>query len=118
VTQYPHSFAFRLDDKAHQLLLDTANAFGLAPATYARVILFQQLGLTIDHLPIKRRVMHAGLLRKYLAELGRHGSNLNQIARRLNSRDRGAIQAIEAMRDRYHRTLGAICDALGVGADP
>ena len=118
MTQYPYSFAFRLDDATRQLLLDAADAFGLAPATYARVVLFQQLGRTISDLPVKRRVMHGALLQDYLAELGKHGSNLNQIAKRLNAGDREAIHAIGTMRHHLNRTLDAICDVLGVGANP
>jgi hypothetical protein len=107
-----------LDDRTRELLLDAAGAFGLKPAAYARVIVRRHLHMATNDLPIRRRVLHAELLQACLAELGKQGSNLNQLAKAANRSDRHATEAITVMQDRYTRTLDAVCDALGVGADP
>lgn len=118
MTRFPHIFSFRLDDRSRELLLDAAGSYGLEPAAYARVIVRQHLNMAINDLPVRRRVMHATLLQGCLAELGKQGSNLNQLAKATNRGDRRATEAIAVMRDEYIRTLDAVCDALGVGADP
>ena len=68
---------------------------------------------------MRRRVANAELLRRLLAELGRWGNNLNQIARRLNAEatvDAAAVRAdIEAIRCAQAGLVTAIVAALGCG---
>jgi hypothetical protein len=55
------------------------------------------------------------LLAKLLAELGKSGSNLNQIARRLNEYDFDGIPELQAMRAEHEEALeqhGAVCEAI------
>lgn len=69
-----------------------AEAAGLTLASYAR----EKILSAPDRKPSRRARPDAALLAQVLAQLGRVGSNLNQIARALNSGDRRLIGELQA----------------------
>jgi hypothetical protein len=115
--QLPHLVAFRLDDAGKTALDAVANACGIKPAAFARLKVLEAAGLAASAPPIRRRVMHAEELRLLLAELGRQGSNLNQLARHVNMGGRAAelSAVVEMLREEHARALAAVTRLL-VGA--
>ncbi|MBS0167057.1 MAG: plasmid mobilization relaxosome protein MobC [Nitrospira sp.] len=62
---------------------------------------------------MRRPVVEKTLLSKLTAELGRSGSNLNQIARAMNSGDKVTSDQIQAALKEHRQILAAIIDVLG-----
>ena len=62
---------------------------------------------------MRRPVVQQVLLSKLTAELGRSGSNLNQIARGMNSGEAVVIDHIQAALKEHRQILAAIIDVLG-----
>jgi|APMI01.1.fsa_nt_gi hypothetical protein len=108
---------FRLDPESAKLLAETAAAHGMDAAPYARVLVLKGLGAAANMMPVRRRVLHAAELRQLLAELGRQGSNLNQIARHLNggAPANGLRTAIAQLDSEHAACLRAVTSLL-VGA--
>ena len=120
INRFPHSLAFRLDDAAAAKLHDVANAYGLPPAAFARMAVLRAIDADMSKVPVQRRVANAELVRQAVGELARQGSNLNQIARSLNSTAnaeaaKAALLRIEA---EYAAALRDIRLALSGRADP
>ncbi len=82
--RYPVSFAFRVDEATAATMRDVAAAHGVAPAEWARDVVTVAAGADFNRPPVRRRILHAEILRGYLSELGRTGNNINQIAKTLN----------------------------------
>lgn len=87
MTKEPKSpvIGFRLDSEGRAALDQAADAHGMKPASYARWLVLDAIGTATSTPSVQRRIMHADELRRLLGELGRQGSNLNQIAKHLNS---------------------------------
>ncbi len=118
-TQYPCSFAFRLDDETAARLCDVADAHGIKPAVFAREVIVREIGAAMELPPIRRRIMNAELFREALAELSRQGNNLNQIAHRLNTGEppKYAIASLEILQAALVAAMRRITAAMGVGSD-
>lgn len=78
--------AFRLDPEVEAIVADKAAAHGLSIGQYARALVTKNSGRS---LPILRRgpPRDAVELRRLTAQLGKVGSNVNQIARTANTPD-------------------------------
>ena len=117
VNNYPRSFAFRLTEAAGARLDDIAAAAGTTPGEWAREVVSTALGVAYQKRSMRRRVANADLLRRLLGEFGRQGSNLNQVAARLNaerSADAAAVrQALDAIRAGQASLVAAILATLG-----
>ena len=115
--QLPHLIAFRLDDAGKTALDAVSDACGMKPAAFARKIVLEAVDAAASAPPIRRRVMHAEELRLLLAELGRQGSNLNQLARHVNIGGRAAELSgvVDMLRAEHARALAAVTRLL-VGA--
>ena len=93
---------------------------GVSPGLFCRSIVFAFLGTAMPTARVARKIADRDVLRGLLGELGRHGSLLNQIARKRNL---GAASSeiehdLAAMREAYGAALRAIATALGAGKDP
>lgn len=88
---------FRLSDDEAEALRAAAEARGLGPSAFVRVLVLQGIG----HKPSRtraRRTEFAKSLQAVLGELGRIGSNVNQIAKVANAtRDPAAIIAAHSL---------------------
>jgi hypothetical protein len=90
---------FRLTDTQYAVLADTAEAAGMNVSDYIRTMLLK--GKVIVKYEITADVPE---IKKLIAEFGKIGSNLNQIARYFNQ---GGIHSQE-MRSEIKRCIGAI----------
>jgi hypothetical protein len=114
-----YNYALRLDLEAHNLLHAAADAHGLKPGVYGRRILLQALKSKMKEPPVRRRVMVREELRRLLGELGKQGSNLNQLARHCNSPSTAPqLDVLRAMESEQARLILAICRYLGLGDAP
>ena len=120
VNRFPHSLAFRLDDAAAAKLRDVADAYGLPPAAFARTAVLRAIDADMSTVPVQRRVANADLVRQAVGELGRQGSNLNQIARAMNAATSAdaAKAALIRMEAEHAKALRDIRLALSGRADP
>jgi hypothetical protein len=102
-------FYFRLTEKEHAALAEAASRAGLAPGSYARA---KVLGGTppraVRALPVERQA-----LATLLAQIGRVGGNLNQLAKASNSglpvdarEVAPALADLRAIRDEIRALLG------------
>ena len=62
---------------------------------------------------MRRPVVEKVILSKLVAELGRSGSNLNQIARALNSDETVVLDHIQAALKEHRQILAAVIETLG-----
>ncbi len=62
---------------------------------------------------MRRPVVEKIILSKLVAELGRSGSNLNQIARAMNSGETVIIDAIQSALAEHRQILAAVIETLG-----
>ena len=102
----------RFFDPEMENLKEKADRAGISVSSFARLTL---LGITPDR-TARRPQVEKTLLAKTLGELGKIGSNINQIARTANTRGaverddeeylRRASLALEAMRDAVLSALG------------
>ncbi len=78
------SFAFRLDPEVAAGIAEKAAAHGLSIGRYARALVLKDTGRT---LPVLRRgpPRDAVELRRLVAQIGKIGANINQIARVANT---------------------------------
>jgi hypothetical protein len=100
----------RYDDAELAELMDAASRAGLTAASYQRV---QSLGTPPKTRSVRRAPVEKELLAKVYGQLGKIGSNMNQIAAaaHLNRADRNEIMlAVAEMR----ATVPAILEALGM----
>lgn len=108
---------FRLDPESAKLLAEIAAAYGMDAAPYARLLVLKEIGAAAKTPPVRRRVLHADELRRLLGELGRQGSNVNQIAHHLNAggHANGLRAAIAQLEAEHAACLRAVTSLL-VGA--
>ena len=78
--KYPHFVAVRVADELYEKINNGAIAAGVSPSEYLRQIIKK------GHLIVKREaVIEVPLIKKLIAEYGKIGSNLNQIAHYFNA---------------------------------
>lgn len=106
----PHSIAFRVSPSGKAAIETVADAQGMTPSEYARTRVLDAVGVDVQTRPVARRVLHAEELRQLLAELGRQGSNLNQLVRHLNSGGRAAEMrdVVEILGAEHAKALRAV----------
>lgn len=107
--QRSHSLQVALTPEEFTTVLERAAASGLSPSSYGRAVILGTPG------PRARRSppLNAELLAYAVAQLNKAGSNLNQIARILNSgQAAGGRAVIEALTDTRAAVL-QILDAVG-----
>ena len=83
--QFPHVLAFRLDVAGKHELELAAAARGLTTGAMARRLVKAGLKSEMRIPSVRKAVANAAELRQLLGAVGKIGSNLNQIARALNS---------------------------------
>lgn len=99
--QFTHSINFRLDDELYNDIVNTSKAARLTKGEYIRQMLTQ------GRVTIRQEIIaEVPELKKFIAELGKIGSNLNQIARYYNGG--GANSAY--LYDRIMQALGDLFD--------
>lgn len=118
-TQYPCSFAFRLDDETAAMLCAVADAHGLKPAVFARQVIVREIGAAMELPPVQRRIMNAELFRAALGELSRQGNNLNQLTHALNRGEppRLVLPSLDNLQAELVAAMRRITVAMGVGSD-
>jgi hypothetical protein len=120
--QFSVSFAFRVDETTAARMRDVAASHALTPAEWARQVVTESAGVAFNAPQVRRRVLHADILREYLGELGRQGSNLSQIAKSLNTFGKVSVprelEALNKIMDDHRRVTAAILGALGASVDP
>ena len=114
----PDVVAFRIDDETKALLDKVADAYGLKAGPYARKVVLEAIGAAAITPRTSRRVMHGEELRKLLGELGRQGSNLNQLTRHTNEGGRASdlSEVVKQLRIEHGAALRAVTRFL-VGTD-
>jgi Bacterial mobilisation protein (MobC) len=109
----------RLTLEAHNLLGDVAKTHGMIESVYARRIILQAINSKMQEPPVRRRVLVREELRRLLGELGKQGSNLNQLARHCNSASTAPqLDVLRRMEAEQARLILAICGYLGLGDAP
>ena len=118
--RFPAVMAFRVDDDTKRLIEDVARAQGVSAGVLCRSMILREVGATSALPRSQRIVVDPAELRMLLGELGRQGSNLNQVARRLNVGEvpASAMADLAAMRQAYEAALAGITAALGIGHSP
>ena len=78
--KYPHFVAVRVDDELYEKINNGAITAGISPSEYIRQIIKK------GHIIVKREVViEVPLIKKLIAQFGKIGSNINQIAHYFNS---------------------------------
>jgi hypothetical protein len=115
----PNSLAFKLDDASLEKVKQAASAHGETPGTYARRIVCDAAGATIEAPKPRRVIANGDAMRGLTGELGRHGSLLNQLARSSNMQaDPKAAEALREMQAAYEATLYAVRLAVAGASAP
>jgi Bacterial mobilisation protein (MobC) len=102
---------FRCTVEEHQLIAGRAAQKGLTIGPYLR----QRETGTAGPRAQRKPAADAAMLAKVLAQMGKAGSNLNQIAHRLNEYDFEGIPELQAMRAEHQEALAdhrAVCAAI------
>ena len=99
---YTHRITIRLDDDLYMKIVNGAKASGISQVEYARRLL-KRGKVTVK----KEIIAEIPELKKLIADLGRIGSNLNQIARHYNG---GGVRSKEM----YDRTQLAISELFAM----
>lgn len=112
--------SFKISETAKAAIDAMANDRGLAPALLCRTIVLREVGAMAEQPRVTRRIANRDLLRDALGELGRHGSLLNQIARKLNGGGSAVAAAsdLTSMRVSYDAALRVLTTAVGAGDNP
>ena len=118
--RYPAVVTFRVDDGTKAVIDRVATARGVTPGILCRDIVMKDIGAVLELPRVRREVANRDQLRDLLGELGRQGSLLNQVARRLNigAPLGAAAQDLAAMRAAYETALARVTIVLGVGREP
>ncbi len=100
---------FRVTPEEYRQIESHAEREGLTFGSYLRT----RALATPTTRAMRRPMMEKVILGKLTAELGRSGSNLNQIARAMNSGETVVIDDIQAALKEQRQILAAIIDVLG-----
>ena len=96
---YTHRITIRLDDDLYMKIVNGAKASGISQVEYARQLLKR------GRVTVKQEIIaEVPELRKLIADFGKIGSNLNQIARHYNG---GGVRSKE-MYDRTQRVISEL----------
>ena len=99
--QFTHSIIFRLDDELYNGIVNTSMAARLTKGEYIRQM------LTKGRVTVRQEIIaEVPELKKVIAELGKIGSNLNQIARYYNGGGANSSYL-------YDRIMQALGDLFG-----
>ena len=105
----PHLIGVRLSDDEHATLSKYAEAVEITPAAYLRLQALDSPPPRASRKPSINRELTARLI----AELGKIGSNVNQIARVLNTRGDVQSDQIEAALSDLHDIRALAFQAMG-----
>lgn len=100
---------FRVTPDEYREIETNAERGGLTFGSYLRTRALMAPTTRAMRRPVVERV----ILSKLVAELGRSGNNLNQIARALNSGEAVIIDAIQAALKEHRQILAAVIETLG-----
>lgn len=114
----PRVFAFRLDDETADLLSGVAESYGMKSSEFVRRIVLERIGSMMRTPAVRTRILHAAILRDIAGELGRQGSNLNQIARALNAGRHVSASSLDTAIETQRRALVAVVEALAGTREP
>lgn len=105
--QRTHRVTVRFLDEEHAALEAKASAAGLSPSAYIRACALGEAGPRARRSP----TMVRGLAAQAIAELNKAGSNLNQIAKAVNSKSWPGtpcvLEAVQAVREAAKQILHA-----------
>ena len=112
--------SFKTDETAQNAIETLAKAQGVSPGSFCRSLVLAEIGVAMPTARVTKQVADRDILRSLLGELGRHGSLLNQVARRANIGAAASELAsdLAVMRDAYVQAVQAIASALGVERNP
>jgi hypothetical protein len=102
--------SFRVSKEDFQLVADVAKGAGKSVSAFGRAAVLQHVKLEVKKVRVRRRGPSDEALRLLIAELGRHGSLMNQIARHLNSG--GPVGDIAAAHDQLYKAYEATMVAV------
>ena len=90
-----------------------AAALGLSKAAFSRLKMLDETGERSQHvLPV-----NAELVREAIAEMGRYGNNVNQLAYKANAHDELPMEReLRALLARHEAVLDMLMTAIGKGA--
>jgi len=88
--QLPVIISFRIDAEAKAALDGVAAVHGMKASAFARSVVIEAIGSAAVIPRVSRRIMYGDEFRKLLGELGRQGSNLNQLVRHTNAGGRAS----------------------------
>src|SRR5882672_2236055 len=108
--QRTRQFVVRCTEAEHEAILGKADRAGIASAAFLRAAALGDAGPRAQ----RRPPADYKILRHILAELGRIGNNINQIAYRLNSGQKVELPNIREALDAYLEIRNAIFAALGM----
>lgn len=100
---------FRVTPDEHRQIEANATRVGLTPSSYMRS---RALDAPTTR-AMRRPMMEKVILSKLIAGLGRSGSNLNQIARAMNSGDKVTRDQIQSALAEHRQILAAVIETLG-----
>ncbi|MBB4067424.1 plasmid mobilization protein [Gellertiella hungarica] len=100
----------RVTPDDHARIVEAGAAHGLGPSSFARVAVCQAVGLAAPDVRRKPDPKQRDLAR-ILGELGRIGSNVNQVARVANATgDVASLVAVDALRDQLEELTRAVLE--------
>lgn len=100
---------FRVTPDEYRQIETNAERGGLTFGSYLRTRALDAPTTRAMRRPVVERV----ILSKLVAELGRSGSNLNQIARAMNSGETVLIDQIQSVLAEHRQILAAVIEVLG-----
>lgn len=100
---------FRVTPEEYQQIEVNASHAGLTAGSYMRS---RSLAAPTTR-AMRRPVVQQVILSRLTAELGRSGSNLNQIARAMNSGETVVIDQIQSALAEHRQILAAVIETLG-----
>jgi hypothetical protein len=116
----PVLVGFKMQPEAVERVDAVAKAKGVTRSEFVRSLVGEAVGAAIDVARTTGAVSNGEELRALLAELGRHGSLLNQVARAMNTS--GATPSAQAslcsMQASYTEALHTLRRVLGVTSTP
>lgn len=108
---------FRVIPEAHEKLLEEAEKKNISVSALIKKLVFGKLAKKMKSSP-RKPLADVEELRKILGQLGKMGSNVNQIAKHLNSGNEFIdVHLHKSIENELKSTRRALLDALGVTWD-